>query len=284
MAEKKQATVPATHVLPDEFFSLAERFAEQHAAKRVYEPNNPGDKPFMLVPSGTTLKDIEEFMGAPVRVKQSHDFLDLAGFIEYVNRFKTDESVSFIDVVNPKVACIIDYHSKENEPSWCTHRALYAFPHTKEWQDWTTSNKVKMDQNLMGLFIEDHMEQITHPSASELLATVIRMKEVRQVTFGQATTMQNGMVEFNYIEEGAGGGKGKFALPELIWLGMAPFRDGDAYKIEARMRYRCDKDVGLLLWYELVRPDLVIEAAVKDVRAKIIEQTELPLFAANLPK
>jgi uncharacterized protein YfdQ (DUF2303 family) len=114
------------------------------------------------------------------------------------------------------------------------------------------------------------------------LQIVLRMKEVRSVTFGQAQNLHNGMVEFNYVEEGDKGGAGSFKLPEIIKLGMAPFRDGNAYAMDARMRYRCGKD-GLSLWYELVRPDLVLESAVKDVRAAIVERTDLPLFAAKLP-
>jgi uncharacterized protein YfdQ (DUF2303 family) len=286
MADPKQnngqAPAPAiyTPILPGEVVALA-----QEIQKRTGAPfsSHPDAAPLMLIPDGFRLHEMEEHLPAPMRVDVQHDFLDLQGFVDYVNRFKTPNTVIFIDVTTPRVMAVIDYHAAQNGPSWCKHKAVYAFPNTKEWLDWFGQNKQVKDQAAMGLFIEEHLAQIIEPDSGKLLETVIRMKEIRKVTYGKAVDLQSGMTEFNYIEEGEAGGTGKFQLPQIIKLGMAPFRDGAAYPIDARMRYRCEKEAGLKLWYELVRPDLVIDAAVKDVRAKVIDQTSVPLFAAKLP-
>lgn len=281
MATSKKTETPpvvALPALPDQFFILADQL-RQRGATLVQVPGS--SKPLYTVPQGMTFTDLEGYLDAPVRIKEAVTLLDLDSFVAYVNAFKGGESVIFIDTVNPKVTAVLDYHTDADLPSWCTHKAVYAFPHTKEWTDWTGANCRKMNQADMGLFIEDHMEQITDPPASELLNTVLKMKEIRQVTFGQAQNLQNGMVEFNYLEKEGEGAAGSFRLPQTIKLGMAPFRDGEPYAMTARMRYRCSKDDGLLLWFELVRLDLVLEAAVKDVRGMVAEQTALPVYAAS---
>jgi len=281
MAEKtKSVGAPGPIVtVPDQFFWLADQLA-----KRAIVPVEiPGSKkPFVLVPTtGVDLRNMEQHLSAPLQIDETISFLDLESFVEYVNRFKNAMvSVIFIDTVNPQVTAVIDYHG-EFAPSWCKHKAIYAFPHTKEWLDWFGNNNKAKNQNEMGLFIEDHMEQITDPPAAKLLQTVTRMQEIRQVMFGQAQNLQNGMVEFQYVEKEGAGPSGKFELPESIDLGMAPFRDGEPYALTARMRYRCDKEKGLVLWFELVRPDLVLDSAVKDVRAKVVDQTQLPVYAAS---
>ena len=73
-----------------------------------------------------------------------------------------------------------------------------------------------------------------------------------------------------------------YLLPEQFFIGVKPFLGGDAFCVPARFRYRI-QDGRLMMWFELVRPDKVLEEAYNAVRDKI--QTainEVPLYEATL--
>ncbi|MFP3599791.1 DUF2303 family protein, partial [Chryseobacterium sp. SIMBA_029] len=55
------------------------------------------------------------------------------------------------------------------------------------------------------------------------------------------------------------------------------FRNRDAYRVDARLRYRV-RDAKLTFNYELVRFDKVLEAAANGVIATIREKTGNPFF------
>lgn len=66
-------------------------------------------------------------------------------------------------------------------------------------------------------------------------------------------------------------------LFEKIAIGIPIFWGGDAYQITARLRYRV-KEGRLTFWYELIRPDKILEDATKTLINKIKVSTGVPLF------
>lgn len=61
-----------------------------------------------------------------------------------------------------------------------------------------------------------------------------------------------------------------------------PRRAGDPWRVEAKLRYRIGDGGKLSIWYELVRPHKVIEAAVKELRATIATDTGLNILVGSL--
>ena len=60
------------------------------------------------------------------------------------------------------------------------------------------------------------------------------------------------------------------------------FENGDPWRVEAKLRYRIGDGGKLSIWYELVRPHKVIEAAVKELRATIATDTGLNILVGSL--
>ena len=67
---------------------------------------------------------------------------------------------------------------------------------------------------------------------------------------------------------------------ERFAIGVPVFWNGDAYQIDARLRYRV-RDGKLAFWFELIRADKVLEAAATTVISTIKEKTGNPFFFGN---
>ena len=69
----------------------------------------------------------------------------------------------------------------------------------------------------------------------------------------------------------------KMQVFDRFSLGFPVFWNGDAYRLDARLRYRV-RDGKLTFWFELIRQDKVLEAATQTLIAQIREKTGNPFF------
>ena len=148
-----------------------------------------------------------------------------------------------------------------------------------------------MDQATFAEFIEDNVKDITHhpeyentPSAADMLEISRTLEAKKNITFRQGTRLDNGQVQLTYNEEidGRAGEAGQLRIPEEFFIALKPFLGGDAFCVPARFRYRIQEG-RLVMWYELVRADKVLEEAYNAVRAKIEGGiNEVPLYEATI--
>lgn len=241
------------------------------------------DTPAVLVPYGCELRQFPEYRDFPPRVKQDVIFDTAIDWVEYWNRFAGCESTAFFDVRAARLVGLIDYHIPRGEApaaaNWCLHRVIHECPITPEWKRRQERNGKPMSQVEFSRFIEDAVPDITNPSGAEMLEIASSLQVHNKVNFRQATRLDNGETQFTYEEniEGKAGAKGQLKIPQTITLGLRLFEGGPGYSLEARFRYSI-KDGALAMWYELVRPERVHEAAVLDV----MEQVKTGMIAGHL--
>ena len=247
--------------------------------------------PIALVPHGVSLENLEHLLPAPTRTKQKLTVLDAESFIEYVNRFATSATAVFCNGPEGRTfSAVIDYHQPDS-PAWREHVATYRCPTTVEWGRWKENDRKRMDQATFAEFIEENVWDITQPAneqnapgAADMLEISRTLEAKKNISFRQGTRLDNGQVQLTYNEEidGRAGEAGQLRIPEQFFIGVKPFLGGDAFCVPARFRYRI-QDGRLMMWFELVRPDKVLEEAYNAVRDKI--QTainEVPLYEATL--
>lgn len=254
--------------------------------------NHPGlPAPLALVPNDVRLQDLEEQLDAPVRIRQSLKVLDAQTFIDYVNRFASDASAVFCNGPEGRTfIAVLDYHQPD-QPSWATHKATYQCPTTVEWGNWRKQDRQKLSQNDFAEFIEENVKDIVQPDGNSTAPTAADMLEIsrtleakKNISFRQGIRLDNGQVQLTYNEEidGRAGASGQLNIPEQFYIGIRPFLGGEAFCIPARFRYRIT-DGRLFMWYELVRPDKVLEEAYTAVREQIKAAIgQVPLYEANL--
>lgn len=87
---------------------------------------------------------------------------------------------------------------------------------------------------------------------------------------------------YNEQIDGQAGETGQLRIPEQFYIGVKPFLGGDAFCVAVRFRYRI-QEARLAMWFELVRPDKVLEEAYTTVRAKIQGSIgEVPMYEASI--
>jgi uncharacterized protein YfdQ (DUF2303 family) len=75
--------------------------------------------------------------------------------------------------------------------------------------------------------------------------------------------LDNGQVQFAYSETiDARASEGSVEIPREFVIGVRLFKNGDGYKVRARLKYRLNAGK-LKFWYELDRAENAIEDAFK---------------------
>ena len=262
-------------------------------AKALGKPiDHPGlAGPVALVPDSVTIQSLEHLLPAPTRTRQKLTVLDAESFIEYVNRFASAATAVFCNGPEGRTfTAVIDYHQPES-PAWRDHVATYRCPTTIEWGRWKENDRKRMDQATFAEFFEENVKDITQPAdqpnapgAADMLEISRTLEAKKNITFRQGTRLDNGQVQLTYNEEidGRAGESGQLRIPEQFYIAVKPFLGGDAFCVPARFRYRIT-DGRLMMWFELVRPDKVLEEAYNAVRQKIQSAIgDVPLYEATM--
>lgn len=173
---------------------------------------------------------------------------------------------------------------------WKDHRAVFVPRIGEEWKRWNSHNGTRMSQADLAHFLEENVGDIATPansklpSGSDVLTFVMQLEETRTVKYGSAINLQNGMVQLEFIEDGDKATKGKLELFKEFAIGLRPFFGGYAYELRAFLRYRINRDSGQIsFWYELQRPDRVLESASKELIEKIKESTGFTVIFGEAP-
>ena len=234
--------------------------------------------PMVIIPEGADLKQFPDLRLAPIRIERMVIVTSALAFVDYFNRFADMDSTIFVDVEKRKFLGILDYHIHHNidaqgepTPRHCSHKVAYDCPLTPEAKKWFDFNKKAMDQTEFASFIEDGILEITEPAGADMLKIASTLQAKNAVNFRSAIRLDNGQAQMTYEEniQGSAGVSGQLNIPQKITIVLRIFRgDISGYQLEANFRYRI-KEGKLTMWYELIRPHMVIEDAVKEIGATI---------------
>lgn len=240
--------------------------------------------PVAAIPAGYTVESMEKYLQEPLRVKQKVVLLTPADFCAYFERFKDESSVVFADERNATYLAIIDYHEADNTPAWNGHTAKYECPKSPEWSIWTGCSGKKMTQADFAQFIEDNYIDITDPAHADMIEISHTLEARKDVAFGSSTRLADGQVQFKYTEniQGSAGAAGTMKIPDAFHLAIPVYLGGPLSGVKARLRYRIDNQGKLAMWYDLHRPEKVVESATRDITATIREKLAGgPLFLGS---
>ncbi|GGA80614.1 hypothetical protein GCM10011369_23190 [Neiella marina] len=218
--------------------------------------------PFVAVPRGHELKSIESFLKFPTRIRETMKVLTPESFIKYFNVFCDDDSLIVLNDNNQSITGFLDYH-QAHSPSWCDHKVVYSCPKSREWELWNQMNQHKFNQLSFAEFIEQNIKDFAEPAGGQLLEIATQFSVTRTSVFSSGVRLQSGEFQFQFSEENQK--KGTVEVPEKFSIGIAPFHNGERYKIEARLRYRI-REGELAIWFELIEPEKVLEDAFNEVK------------------
>ncbi len=227
----------------------------------------------LVVPDGCTLKTIDpddRYLEAPRQVAGSVTVGDVASFQAYVSEFYDSyTTTAWVDAERFRVDALLnDAHN--GNPAWRDHRATLQLVKTQEWERWRGLNTSMVDQERFARHIEVSEEDITDPSAADLLEIASSFYATTSAEVRSAKRLHSGETQLEWIEEtnATAGNKKQLAVPKEFTLRIAPFVGENPVDVRALFRYRLTGGV-LKLGYELVRPD-DIERAVMNAVAETL--------------
>jgi uncharacterized protein YfdQ (DUF2303 family) len=245
-------------------------------------------KPFVIVPEGYKAQIVDEVFNNPARVTGVVKLRDATSFVNYFNRQKRPESLIYASLDPAKILGVIDDHlayeyAGDGDPSkganWRGYRVEFAVPASREWKVWTGKDRKALNQLEFAELIEDNLPDIVTPDGSTMLSVALNFEASKEGNFVSAARLQDGSTNFVWKEDVNATGN-KVAMPSQITLEIPVFENGQPSPVEARIKYRI-KDGNLTIWYELVRPHKVLEAAFRSIWSQIEEQTSTTILLGS---
>ena len=238
---------------------------------------------FRIVPEGYQLEDLERFDVRPRQIREKIFASTARSFCKYIQEFKTESTVIFANKQKQYFEAHLEYHNSVDKlPSWNTHKAVYHCPLELRWKTWTANDGKVMSQVDFARFIENNLPDIVSPSGSDMLTISKALQAKKSVDFKSDQRLSNGDIQFTYNETTtATSGAGSLEVPEEFTLGIPVYEGGDKYQVQARLRYRINEGK-LTMWYELIRPERMLEDAFQHVMDEIQKATDgILMFEAN---
>jgi len=222
---------------------------------------------FVMVPPNYTAKDItklvEEAHAIPSRKRGTVCLKDLASMLAYcADQEATDTGYLYADPDTRTITAVFNDHRDRMEGGWRDHRASYKAEFTPEFAKWLSKSSAQMTQTEFAEFIEDNFADITEPAAQHLLEMATTIQAKTDISFASAKRLQNGQVQLQYTEtiDARAGANGALEIPKEFALGLRIFKNGEGYKLKARLKYRLHSGT-VKFWYELDRPERAVEDA-----------------------
>lgn len=246
------------------------------AGQLIGEPKLiPSEPSYAVVPEGAALESLERFGAAPARMRGKIVAHDVETFTTYFNDFAGAESRIFADLKAVTIVGVLDYHDpKRDQPAgWREHAITYVAPKSPEWLVWTGHSGKKMSQVDFATFIEDNLPDIVEPAGAEVLEIARTLEARKKVEFASSVRLADGSFQLTYNETVSEvKSKGSITVPDHFTLGIPVFLNDEPYRVNARLRFRIEEG-RLSFWYDLHRPEKIVEDAFTRVIGAVAEQT-----------
>jgi uncharacterized protein YfdQ (DUF2303 family) len=234
---------------------------------------------------------VEAASPAPYRQRATVELKETRSFIAYLHAHAIPKVTRIFATVTEQGArfeAIIDYHAEQNGTAgWGEHTATLTLQTTPEWQTWIKRNRAEIPQADFAELLEDNLADIIEPDGAALLDMAQFLTGKKGATWKSGKNLKDGAITFEYSEtiETTGGVSARRdeteQVPDHLVLNLCPFVGGAPVAVRTRFRFRIGDRGNLSFIYLMDRPHKVIEAAVNAARARIEEETGLPVHLGS---
>lgn len=290
--------------------SEARELIEEYARaelRTVKEPITGVEAPVLFTAGGASslpASVFDEYRTQPARRKGTATLLDLDSLIAHVNRFKDADTVIFAsdNRTSPSITAVLDYHraGADADPRFGGHRAKFAFPLADEWTAWTGGDKKPLRMVEFAAFLEDRIIDVLDDktdlpedmdrfvkaiggniaSPSKLMEIAVGLKVNEKSAVGETVNLSSGEGEISFVSQHTDAKGAPLKVPNLFLIGIPIFKNGPAYRIAVRLRYR-KSEGGLSFWYEMWRADRRFDDAFSEALEKLRTDTGLPVLLGS---
>lgn len=244
--------------------------------------------PFVVLPSGCLVDNIEHLLPFPTRKRATVTVSQTDSFIEYAKKHGSlDECVIYAEIDAEQSKCVLLAVMNDNgatDAKWRDHRCTFAPALSVEWKRWMSKNgpTKAMSQQDFATWLEDNQGDVRSVNGSPSGADILAMAQAFEVNADKRVkshiNLQSGGVRFEFVEDETKDTRTSMEVFRRFTLALPVF-DGstDAYPVEARLKYR-DSGGKVTFWYELIRPDRAFKTAVQSALDQIKAETGFMLL------
>jgi uncharacterized protein YfdQ (DUF2303 family) len=232
---------------------------------------------FLIAPNESTIKDISDehalSVTLPRYIKQTVTLQTQDSLVDYVNRYKSPDTVLFADISANAILATLDYHAAD-KAARVAHRAVLNLPFSEEWRLWTGISGQLKGQLEFARFLEENGADVRAPDAAELLEACRDLQAHRKVNFIKAVRTSSENETFEYQDETKATTKAGIDLPTKFKLGIPVYFGEPDTELFAFLRWAIDTDKGgLSLGIALHRAEHVRQAVFKQIVEGVASRT-----------
>lgn len=239
--------------------------------------------PYAVIPSGYEIKELPKLL-QPARPIAKVKLRDAASLIQFYKDHAHPQSRIYATIDPPTFIAVIDDFCAANheatiasQSAWRDYRATLDLPLSREWNTWKGKNNQRMTQLQFAEFLQDNIPDVIKPDGTALLEMALDFEATQSGKFVAGQRLKDGSQNLQWVADN--NASNSVELPDMITLSIPVFENSAPSTIEARLRYRIDKNEGkLTLWYELVRPHKVLEAAFRNTWATIAKEASATIL------
>lgn len=247
-------------------------------AKGSPEVITAAGRTYVITPHDVAVKDItnQNDLDAlvPTRIRQGVTLQTVDSLVDYVDRFKTDDTILFANINTSSISALIDYHAPDHS-AHVDHKATMSLPFSEEWQTWKAIDGKLMDQLAFARFIEENAVDVVAPTGADLLEVCRDLQAVRKVDFRKAVRTNTDNENFEYSDETTAK-SGGVEVPSKFELRLPVYFGGETVALGAFLRWKLEEG-SLKLGVALHRAEHVRQAVFKQIVTEAGARTERPV-------
>ena len=257
------------------------------------------DTTFVALPPGWTTSQERDLRKHPDNVSTVVDLLGIPSFVEYVNRFKNQNSTIFVTPDLTRLSsnmvlatAFLEYHedgsgADDTLPNFLTHLAKVTARPSLVYSKLLQLDGKLMDQTAFAQALEDVARYSSSHAAADLLETARTISLTSKGNFKNYEDDFSGSTEFRFdlqVSANAGTVERKLVVPSVIEF-RAPLIDGLSEElVQTKFLYRVPQghEGKVQLGLKIVDRAYLEEKAIAEAANKIAEATSLPVYVGEV--
>lgn len=245
--------------------------------------------PFVVVPNGYTINELENLLPMPTRKRAAVQVHDADSLCAYFDMHRSSAANIYADVDHGAEKFVVLAVFNDNSlasAGWRDHTCTLVRRPSVEWKRWNGKSRATMQQADFATFLEENLADVVNaegmPTGSEMLQMALGFERTADKRLKSKVNLQSGGVRFEYVDDDNAETRTSMQVFSRFTIGIPVFDGASvAYQIEARLKYR-DNAGKLSFWYELIRPDRAFRQAVADELEAIAEKTLRPIIRGTI--
>lgn len=230
--------------------------------------------PFLAHSERVAVQHLESALPYPARHKGRTELLDITTLTAWLKHQSPASSafnpVIYADRGNLNFTAILN-HPTPTSPGWGDYQARVQLRESRQLQKWKSKNGSKMSQEAFALFLEEMMDDIVDPVASEVLHFAETLEARRTEVF--KSTIRTTTGECNLVFASERDGEHSTKLIETFTLGIPLFEGDERYSVRVKLFHRVI-DQKLTFWYQLLHLEYIMDKSWEEQVEKLTGQCD----------